>query len=42
MIAYPLVRFAEEGIRDTNTHDLARLVLTHNQYTALALRPPEC
>jgi len=36
-IAYGLVRFLEEGIRDQNAHDLSHGVLTHNQYTAVAL-----
>jgi prolipoprotein diacylglyceryl transferase len=34
---YPIVRFVEEGIRDQNSHDLARGLLTHNQVTAVAI-----
>jgi len=36
-VLYPMVRFLEEGIRDQNAHDLARGVLTHNQYEAIAI-----
>jgi prolipoprotein diacylglyceryltransferase len=36
-VLYPIVRFVEEGIRDQNAHDLARGVLTHNQYEAAGI-----
>jgi hypothetical protein len=36
-IAYSLIRFFEEGIRDTNAHNLLQGQLTHNQYTAIAI-----
>jgi prolipoprotein diacylglyceryltransferase len=37
MILYPITRFVLEGVRDDNPHDLLRGVLTHNQYTSLAM-----
>jgi phosphatidylglycerol:prolipoprotein diacylglycerol transferase len=36
-IMYPITRFIEELIRDDNAHDLLNGILTHNQYTSLAL-----
>jgi prolipoprotein diacylglyceryltransferase len=36
-VLYPIVRFVEEGIRDQNAHDLARGVMTHNQYEAMGM-----
>jgi prolipoprotein diacylglyceryltransferase len=37
LIAYPVVRFLEESIRDDNIHDLAGMVFTHNQVTSMVL-----
>jgi len=37
VILYPITRFALEAVRDDNAHDLLEGVLTHNQYTSLAL-----
>ena len=37
MICYPITRFALESIRSDNAHDLARGMLTHNQWTSLAM-----
>ena len=36
-ILYPITRFVLEAIRDDNPHNLMQGVLTHNQYTSLAL-----
>lgn len=36
-ILYPITRFLEELIRDDNQHDLVNGILTHNQYTSIAL-----
>jgi len=36
-ILYPITRFVLEAIRDDNPHNLVQGVLTHNQYTSLAL-----
>jgi prolipoprotein diacylglyceryltransferase len=36
-ILYPVTRFVEESIRADNPHDLLRGILTHNQYSSLAL-----
>jgi prolipoprotein diacylglyceryltransferase len=36
-ILYPITRFCLELVRDDNAHDLARGVLTHNQWTSLIL-----
>ncbi len=35
LILYPITRFALESIRDSNAHDLAAGILTHNQYTSI-------
>jgi prolipoprotein diacylglyceryltransferase len=37
LILYGIVRFIEESIRDDNPHNLLQGVLTHNQYTSIAL-----
>lgn len=37
LVAYPITRFVEEAIRDDNPHDLARGLLTHNQWTCVML-----
>ncbi len=37
LVAYPLMRFFLESLRDQNAHDLSHGVMTHNQITALAL-----
>ncbi|MCE5324813.1 MAG: prolipoprotein diacylglyceryl transferase [Planctomycetaceae bacterium] len=37
MVVYPMTRFVQESIRSDNAHDLARGILTHNQYTSIAL-----
>jgi len=37
MVIYPVTRFILETIRADNIHDLAALVLTHNQYVSLAI-----
>ena len=37
MIAYPATRFILEWIRADNPHNLANLVLTHNQYSSLVI-----
>ncbi|MFP3937455.1 MAG: prolipoprotein diacylglyceryl transferase family protein [Phycisphaerae bacterium] len=37
VIAYPITRFALESVRADNPHNLLRGVLTHNQYTSLAM-----
>ena len=36
-ILYPTTRFLEELIRADNTHNVARGILTHNQYTSIIL-----
>ncbi len=36
-VLYPMTRFVLESIRSDNPHDLLRGVLTHNQYTSLAM-----
>lgn len=36
-VLYPITRFVEESMRADNAHDLIRGILTHNQYTSLAL-----
>ncbi len=37
LILYPITRFALEGIRGDNPHNLLRLELTHNQYTSIGM-----
>lgn len=37
VIAYPITRFVLESVRADNPHHLLRGVLTHNQYTSLAM-----
>ncbi|MGC9455483.1 MAG: prolipoprotein diacylglyceryl transferase family protein [Phycisphaerae bacterium] len=37
VIAYPITRFVLESVRADNPHNLLRGVLTHNQYTSLAM-----
>ncbi|MCK4624238.1 MAG: prolipoprotein diacylglyceryl transferase [Phycisphaerae bacterium] len=37
LILYPITRFALEGIRGDNPHNLLKLELTHNQYTSLGM-----
>ena len=37
LILYPITRFVEELIRDDNAHDLLSGILTHNQYTSMAI-----
>jgi len=37
IILYPITRFMLEAIRADNEHDVLRGVLTHNQYTSMAL-----
>ncbi len=37
VIAYPITRFVLESIRSDNPHALWRGVLTHNQYTSIAM-----
>ena len=37
LVTYPITRFVLEAIRDDNPHNLLRGVLTHNQYTSLAM-----
>ncbi len=37
VIMYPITRFILESIRDDNPHNLLRGILTHNQYTSLAI-----
>ncbi len=37
LILYPITRFALEGIRGDNPHNLIRLELTHNQYTSIGM-----
>ena len=37
LILYPITRFALESVRADNQHNLLRGILTHNQYTSLAL-----
>jgi len=37
VILYPITRFVLEAIRDDNPHNLMQGILTHNQYTSLAL-----
>ena len=37
IVLYPITRFVLEAIRDDNPHNLLRGVLTHNQYTSLAM-----
>ena len=37
LVLYPITRFMLEAIRDDNPHNLMEGVLTHNQYTSLAM-----
>jgi len=37
LMLYPVTRFILEAIRDDNPHNLRQGVLTHNQYTAMAV-----
>jgi len=37
IVFYPITRFMLEAIRDDNPHNLLEGVLTHNQYTSLAM-----
>ena len=37
LVLYPITRFMLEAIRDDNPHNLLEGVLTHNQYTSLAM-----
>jgi len=37
LVLYPVTRFVLEAIRDDNPHSLLAGVLTHNQYTSLAM-----
>jgi len=37
LVLYPITRFMLEMIRDDNAHNLRNAVLTHNQYTSLAM-----
>lgn len=37
LVLYPITRFFEELIRDDNVHNIARLELTHNQYTSILM-----
>lgn len=37
LVLYPITRFVEELIRDDNAHDLLGGILTHNQYTSMAI-----
>jgi len=37
LVLYPITRFLLEAIRDDNPHELMEGVLTHNQYTSLAM-----
>jgi phosphatidylglycerol:prolipoprotein diacylglycerol transferase len=37
IILYPITRFALEGIRGDNPHNIFRLELTHNQYTSIGM-----
>jgi len=37
LILYPITRFVLEMIRDDNSHDVVHGLLTHNQYTSLAI-----
>ncbi|MDY7010340.1 MAG: prolipoprotein diacylglyceryl transferase [Planctomycetota bacterium] len=37
LILYPITRFALEGIRGDNPHNLFQLELTHNQYTSVVM-----
>jgi len=37
LVLYPITRFVLEAIRDTGAHDLSRGLLTHNQYTSVAM-----
>ncbi len=37
LILYPITRFALESVRDDNAHDIARGILTHNQYTSVII-----
>ena len=37
IVLYPITRFMLEAIRDDNPHNLLEGVLTHNQYTSLAM-----
>ncbi len=37
LILYPITRFALEGLRGDNPHNLFRLELTHNQYTSVGM-----
>lgn len=37
LVLYPITRFVLEAIRDDNPHNILQGVLTHNQYTSLAM-----
>ena len=37
MVLYPITRFLLESIRSDNPHDLGKGILTHNQYTSIAV-----